>query len=127
MWSKPRSVHLEHAQGLVGDLAGDAPAGLDLGEVAHPAQQPVGDARRAAGAAGDLGGAVRLGLDGEDLRRAADDVGQVLGRVVLQPLHDAEAIAQRRGQQPGARGRADQRERRQVELDGARRRARRRS
>ena len=43
--------------------------------------------------------------------------------VELQPLHDAEAVAQRRGQQAGARGGADQRERRQVELDGARRRA----
>jgi hypothetical protein len=49
-------------------------------------------------------------------------VGQVLGLVVLQPLHDAEAVAQGRGQQPGARGGADQGERRQVELDGARRR-----
>ena len=42
--------------------------------------------------------------------------------VELQALHDAEAVAQRRGQQAGARGRADQRERRQVELDRARRR-----
>ena len=44
-------------------------------------------------------------------------------RVELQPLHDAEAIAQRRGQQTRARGRAHQRERLQRQLDGARRRA----
>ena len=36
---------------------------------------------------------------------------------------DAEAVAQRRGEQPGARGRADQRERRQVERDDPRARA----
>jgi hypothetical protein len=29
-----------------------------------------------------------------------DDPGQLLRRVELQPLHDAEAVAQRRGQQP---------------------------
>jgi hypothetical protein len=43
--------------------------------------------------------------------------------VELEPLHDAEAVAQRRGQQAGARGGADQRERRQIELDGTRGRA----
>ena len=43
--------------------------------------------------------------------------------VELQALHDAEAIAQRRGQKPGAGGGPDQREGRQVQFDGARRRA----
>ena len=45
------------------------------------------------------------------------------GAVELQALDDAEAVAQRRGQQAGAGGRADQGEGRQVELDRARRRA----
>ncbi len=40
--------------------------------------------------------------------------------VELEPLHDAEAIAQRRGQQAGAGCGADQRELRQIEPDGAR-------
>ena len=39
---------------------------------------------------------------------------------MVEPVLDAEAVAQRRGQQAGARGRADQRERRQVERDDAR-------
>jgi hypothetical protein len=38
--------------------AGDLAVGLDLGEIAHAAQQAVGDARRAARAAGDLDRAV---------------------------------------------------------------------
>ena len=42
-----------------------------------------------------------------------------LGVVVLEPVADAEAVAQRRRQQAGAGGRADQRERRQVEGHGA--------
>jgi hypothetical protein len=65
--------------------------------------------------------------DAEDAGRACDDAREVGNRVELQPLHDAEAVAQRRGQQAGARGRADQREGRQVELDRTRRRALRRS
>ena len=55
--------------------------------------------------------------------RALHDALDLGDGVELEPLHDAEAIAQRRGQQSGARGGADQRERRQIELDRARRRA----
>ena len=40
-------------------VEGDHAVGAHLGVVADPAQQPVGDARRAAGARGDLGGARR--------------------------------------------------------------------
>jgi hypothetical protein len=59
----------------------------------------------------------------QDAGRAAHDPGQFLGRIELQALDDAEAVAQWAGQQAGAGGGADQRERRQVELDRARRRA----
>ena len=78
----------------------DRPGGArDGGEVAHPAQQPPGDARRAAGAAGDLGAAVRREVEVELAGAAADDPLQLLGRVEDQPQRDAEAVAQRRGQQ----------------------------
>jgi hypothetical protein len=50
-------VHVQHGQRRVGHRGGDAAVGAHLGVVAHPAQQAVGDARRAAGAAGDLEGA----------------------------------------------------------------------
>jgi hypothetical protein len=53
------------------------------------------------------------------LRRAAHDAREFFRRVELQALHDAEAVAQRRGQQARARGGADQGEGRQVELDRA--------
>ena len=59
----------------------------------------------------------------KDARGARDDALDVLDRVELEPLHDAEPVAQRRSQKPGTRRRADQRERRQVELDRARGRA----
>ena len=55
-------------------------------------------------------------LDAEDPGRAAARCGASSpGLVVLEPEGHAEAVAQRRGQEPGARRRADQRERRQVE------------
>ena len=43
--------------------------------------------------------------------------------VVVEPGDEAEAVAQRSGDEPGARGRADEREARQVEPDRARARA----
>src|SRR5690606_32066563 len=120
--SKPSGSTLSMAMAACATLV-DAPAGPDLGVVTHPAQQAVGDARRAARAAGDLAGAIRFAVDAQDPRRTAHDPGQLLGRVELQALDDAEAVAQRRGQQAGAGGGADQGERRQVELDRARGRA----
>jgi hypothetical protein len=65
----------------------------------------------------------RVGRHLEQLRRARDDQRQFLGRVELESGDDPEAIAQRIGQHAGTGGRADQRERRQIELDRARRRA----
>ena len=56
-------------------------------------------------------------------RRARDDARQFLGVIELQPRDDAEAVAQRIGQHARARGRTDQRERLQVQLHAARRRA----
>ena len=51
------------------------------------------------------------------------DARQLFRVVELEARDDAEAVAQRIGQHAGARGGADQRERRQVELHAARRRA----
>ncbi len=65
---------------------------------------------------------VGVDRDRQQLRRARDDARQLLGDVELEPRDDAEAVAQRIGQHAGARRRADQRERRQVELHAARRR-----
>ena len=55
--------------------------------------------------------------------RALDDRREVVGPVEVEPVGDAEAVAQRGGEQAGAGGGADQRERRQVEGDHARARA----
>ncbi len=55
--------------------------------------------------------------DAEHAGAAHDDPREVAGRVVVEPVLDPEAVAQRRGEQPGARGGADQREARQVERD----------
>ena len=56
--------------------------------------------------------------DPEQRGAASDDLLEILDRVEIEPQRDAEARVQRRGEQPGARRGADQRERLDVELDG---------
>jgi hypothetical protein len=90
-------------------------------EVAHPAQQPAGDARGATRAAGDLVCPGRVDGDAEQPRAAGDHQLELRHLVEVEPHRDAEAVAQRGGQQALAGGRADQRERRQVDPHRARR------
>ena len=100
-----------------------AAAPADMREVAHPPQQAAGDARRAARAPGDLvRRRPRVMRDAEHARAAVDDLLQLLVGVEIEPHRNAEAVAQRRGEQAGARGRADQREAREIDLHRARRR-----
>ena len=115
--SSPAESTSSRSSASAGDRGGDHAAAADLRVVAHPLQQPVGDPRRASRALGDHVLAAGLDLDLEDARGAANDLRQVGGVVVLEPLGDAEAVAQRRRQQPGPGRRADERERRQVERD----------
>ena len=116
-------VDLQHAHGGVGGSTRDGAGVLDLRVVAYAAQQAISDARRTARAACDLVGAVVIAFDAQDTRRAAHNGREFVALIELQALYDAETIAQGRRQQPGARGRPDQSERRQVELDRARGRA----
>ena len=58
----------------------------------------------------------------EHARAAVHDLLQFGLGVEIQPHRNAEAVAQRRGEQARARRRADQRERRQIDLHRARRR-----
>ncbi len=115
-------IHVKHLERRVGDAFRDRAVGLDLRVVAHAPQQAVGDARRAARAARDLGAALGRQVHFQQPRRAVHDGGELGLAVELEPRDDAKAIAQRIGEHTGARGGADQRERRQIELDGARRR-----
>ena len=58
----------------------------------------------------------------EDAGRPLDDGRQLAGRVVVEPRHEAEPVAQRPGDQPGAGGGADEGEAGQREADGRGRR-----
>ena len=111
-------VDLVELQRRPGDLQGHHAVGADLGVVADPAQQPVGDPRGAARAGGDLGGA--LGRSSSTPSRpggAVHDQVELVGLVELQVGGEAEPVAQRAGQQPGAGGGADQGERRDLQRD----------
>ena len=58
----------------------------------------------------------------EDAGAAPHDVLELVDLVEIEPDRNAEAVAERRRQQPEARRRADQREGREADLDRARRR-----
>ena len=120
---EPDRVDLEQRQRLLGDRGRDDSLVTHLGDVAHAAQDAVRDPRRAARAARDELCRVVGDLDAEDAGRAAHDRRELDRAVVVEPEREAEAVAQRRRQQPGARRRADQGERRQVERQRARSRA----
>jgi hypothetical protein len=115
-------VDLELGERPIGDHGVDFGAAGDRGEVAHPAQQPAGDARRAARPPGDLDRTVGGQRQAEDRGAARDDRLQLDVIVEMEARENAEAIAQGRGQKAGACSRADQGERRQVDPDRARRR-----
>ena len=119
---EPGGVDFELAKRAIGDDAIDLAVARDQREVAHAAQQPSGNARRAAGAAGDLVGAVRRHADAQNARAAIDDLLELGLGIEIEPDRDAEAVAQRVGQEARARGRAHQRELREIDLDRARRR-----
>ena len=106
-----------------GDGAVDGAVALHGRKIAHPLEQTVGDARRAAAAARELQRAVMVDGDAENSRAARDDAGQFVRAVGLELEQDAETVAQRTGELPGAGRGADEREARQVDADALGRRA----
>ena len=84
--------------------------GSHFRKIADAAQQTVRDARRAAAAASDFGGAFLVHRDAENFRGPLHDSQQIFGRIKFQAMHDAKARPQRRHDQACARGGADQRE-----------------
>ena len=116
-------VDLQPGQRRVGDRPRHVLGAGDAGEIADPAQQPAGDARRAAGAARDLQRAVVAERHRQDARAAPHDHLQLLDRIEIEADRNAEAVAQRVGEQAEPRRRGDQREAGEIDLDRARRRS----
>ena len=121
---EPDDVDVEQLERAVGERARHPLCAFDHGEVAHAPEQAPGDARRAARAPGDLVRAVVGEREADHSGAARDDALQFFGRVKIEPDRNAETIAQRGGEQPGARRRADQGEPGEVDLHRARRRPR---
>src|SRR5205823_2636814 len=86
-------VYVQALEGFPRYLRRDLAAGAHLGVVADPLQQPVRDAGRPATAAGDFGDACDVRGDAQDPSRAADDLRQVVRRIVGEALYQPEARA----------------------------------
>src|SRR5207302_6664592 len=108
------NIQLAHLH--VGHVTRDDAFSARLGIVATAAEKAVRDARSASGPPRDLDGAVRRDLDLQDVGGPSDDGRQVVGVVEVEVLVYSEAVAERGGDQAGARGRSDEREGRQLQF-----------
>ncbi len=116
------TVHMQPRQRLVGDLLRHGFGPRHFRKVSHAPQQAAGDARCAARTPRDLARAGIGHTEPHQPRPAPDDQFQFLDRVEIQPHRNAEAVSQRRGQEPEARGGGNEGEFRQIDLHRARRR-----
>lgn len=101
-------VDFEHFEGGDGGGTVDVAGGADFGIVADAAEEAVGDAGCAAGTHGDLGGTVAVDGDSEDFGGTFDDPAEFVVGVELEAEEDAEARAQRGGQEAGSGGGRDE-------------------
>jgi hypothetical protein len=113
-------IDLERSKRAIGDSAVNRSRLADEGEIAAPAQQPAGNARRAAGAPRDLVCAVGSDRDAEHARAAVDDQFKLRRAVEIEPDRDSETVAQRICQQARPGGGTDQSEWCKINLDRAR-------
>ncbi len=103
-------VHLVQGEAGFGGGLGDGAVALHFRVVPAAAQQAVADARRPATAARDGLGTFRGQGHMKHFRAATGDDGEFRPGVELQPVHHAEAIVERLGNEPGPGRRAHQRE-----------------
>jgi len=112
---EPALVDLEPLKRPVGRPGVDRADAVHRREVAHAAEEPARDARRAAGAARNLVGAVGRHLDAEEPRPPPHDEFEFGNLVEMEADRNAEAVAQRCREKPRARRRADESERRKID------------
>ena len=102
---QPQLVDVVDRQCGLGDITGDHPVSTHFGVVAHPPQQPVGDARGTAGTQGDLRAGLRAEFDAEDSGGAVQHLLEFSRFIEVHVGGEAESITQRAGQcaRPGRR------------------------
>src|SRR6476620_9369017 len=115
---QPGRIDFERQQRAVGNFPIDGPGAVDMGKVAHTAQEPSGDAWGATRAARNFVSAVGCDSDAQDTRTTIDDLFQFLLGIKIESHRDAETVAQWIRQQSRTRGCTDQGERREIDLDG---------
>src|SRR6266511_1621336 len=87
----------------------------DLGVVADPPEEPVGDPGRYSGSSRDLLGSRGLHRGPQDAGGTVHDLGQLLVRVVVKAWREAEPFPERQRDEPGPGRRGNQSEPREVE------------
>jgi len=118
--SRAAHVDLEHLQRGRGDGPRDPALGFFLRVVADEIDEIVGDAGRAPGASGDLRAPSSSSSTLSRWQDRRDDAEQRRGIVIVEARLEGEAAAQRRGEQTGTGGGADEGEFGQAQPHAAR-------
>ena len=108
MASRPAASTSSSVERPVRGAAVDRRRSGDEREIAHPPQQPAGNARRAPRAARDLVPAVRRDADAKQARAAFNNVFELRLGIEVQPDGNAEAVTQWVREKAGARCGANQ-------------------
>src|SRR6476661_3511496 len=103
-------INLELRERTVGNLGVYSAGAFHGREVAHAAKQATRYPRRAPRAASDFMSALCREPKGKKPRAAPHDLLELRHAIEVEPDGNAEALPERRGEEPGARGGADERE-----------------
>ena len=113
-------VHVQPAEGRLGNLVCDHAVGLDLCVIPNPAQQPVRHSWCPTASLGDLSCAVLLDVHVEDRSRPYHDPLQLFGGIIPDAFDDPESSTHRRSEHAESGRRTNQRKRLHPQRDGLR-------
>ena len=120
---KALGIDLDHRQRGVGDFSVDMAGATDLGEVANPAEQCIGDPGSSSRPRGNFERTCTFDRNFQQARRTFDDLSQFVVSVIIEAIGQPETRSKWSSQHAGARRRPDERKSWQVDLDRPRRRA----
>ena len=110
-------VHIQHREGLVGNGIVNQAIAHDLGKIAHPFEQTVGNPRSPPTTKRKLFGSFVGDLHLKDLGGPLDNLCQIILLIVFHVPRNPKASAQGIGQHTSSRRCPNQSERRKVQMD----------
>src|SRR5919106_225146 len=114
---EPLLVHLEQGQGIGRGFLCHSPVTSNLGVVADPTEEPVGDTRGPPGPPSDLPRSTLVHLHLQDARGTPNHQSQLVVIVVVETWREPEALTERQGDEARPCGGGNEGEPWQIEPD----------